>query len=161
MKKKISGIQSGVSGEYFVAAELSRRGYLCSITLKNTKGIDILVSNETSSKLVGIQVKTNNSKRKAWLLNKKAEKIAEDNLVYVFVNLKELNELPDFHVVPSKIVAQQVKEGHAQWLRTPGKKGQKHKDTSMRMFVDSKDKFKNSWNILEELLSEQAISRPT
>ena len=35
--KKISAIQSGVAGEYFVAAELSRRGYLCSITLKTPR----------------------------------------------------------------------------------------------------------------------------
>ena len=34
---KISSILAGVSGEYFVAAELSLRGYLCSVTLKNTK----------------------------------------------------------------------------------------------------------------------------
>jgi len=151
--KKISGIQSGVSGEYFVAAELSRRGYLCSITLKNTKGIDILVSNENSSKLVGIQVKTNNSTRKAWLLNKKAEELSEDNLVYVFVNLKELNELPDFYVVSSKEVAQHVKDGHRQWLDTPGIKGQKHTDTSMRMFQDENDKYKGKWDIIEKLLS--------
>jgi predicted AAA+ superfamily ATPase len=69
--EKISVIQSGVSGEYFVAAELSRRGFICSITLKNTKGIDVLVLNEHSKKLVGVQVKTNNSSRKAWLLTKK------------------------------------------------------------------------------------------
>ena len=46
---KITPILAGVSGEYFVAAELSRRGYICSITLKNTKGIDVLVCNEDAS----------------------------------------------------------------------------------------------------------------
>ena len=51
---KISSILAGVSGEYFVAAELSRRGYICSVTLKNTKGIDILVCNEDSTKTLGI-----------------------------------------------------------------------------------------------------------
>jgi len=29
---------SGVSGEYFVAAELSRVGYIASITLRKTRG---------------------------------------------------------------------------------------------------------------------------
>ena len=152
MTKKISGIQSGVSGEYFVAAELSRRGYLCSITLKNTKGVDVLVSNESSSRLLGVQVKTNNGERKAWLINKKAEKLSEDNLVYVFVNLKKLNELPEFYIVPSKVVAKQVEEGHEEWLHTSAKSGKKHKDTSMRMFRDPDDKFKDKWDIIEELL---------
>jgi hypothetical protein len=56
---KISSILAGVSREYFVVAELSRRGYICSVTLKNTKGIDILVCNQDSTKTLGIQVKTN------------------------------------------------------------------------------------------------------
>lgn len=33
---------AGVAGEYFVAAELSRRGFIASITMRNTRGIDIL-----------------------------------------------------------------------------------------------------------------------
>lgn len=57
-QNKVSTILAGVSGEYFVAHELSRRGYICSVTLKNTKGIDILVCNEEATKTLGIQVKT-------------------------------------------------------------------------------------------------------
>lgn len=152
MNKKVTGTQSGVSGEYFVAAELSRRGYLCSITLKNTKGIDILVSNESSSKLIGIQVKTNNSKREAWLLNKKAETISEENLLYIFVNLNGLGELPDFYLVSSEEVAKSVRDGHENWLSTPGKKGQARTDTPMRMFL-SDGTHKNNWTLLENILS--------
>mgnify|MGYP003393054714 CR=1 FL=1 len=47
-------VLTGVTGEYFVAAELSRRGYLASITLRNTKGVDILCSNADVSRSVGI-----------------------------------------------------------------------------------------------------------
>ncbi|HRZ29009.1 MAG TPA: hypothetical protein P5295_19525 [Spirochaetota bacterium] len=72
---KIPSILSGVSGEYFVAAELSRRGFIASLTLKNTIGIDILVSNSEATKSVGIQVKTNQSSRKAWVLNEKVKNI--------------------------------------------------------------------------------------
>ena len=75
---KISSILAGVSGEYFVAAELSRRGYICSVTLKNTKGIDILVCNEDSTKTLGIQVKTNQINKREWILNEKYEKKSED-----------------------------------------------------------------------------------
>jgi hypothetical protein len=57
MSKKVSSILIGVSGEYFVAAELSRRGYVASITLRNTRGIDIVASNENGNKTVNIQVK--------------------------------------------------------------------------------------------------------
>ena len=47
---KLSKILSGVSGEYFVAAELSRRGYIASITLRNSRGIDILCATEDRGK---------------------------------------------------------------------------------------------------------------
>ncbi len=148
MKDKISAVLTGVSGEYFVAAELSRRGYIASITLRNTKGIDILASNEDASKSVGIQVKTNQGKRKAWLLNKKAEGYFEKDLFYIFVNLKGEGEKPDFYVVPSKVVADFAREDHKKWLETPGKRGQEHKVTSMRMFKDYDDKYLERWDIL-------------
>ena len=31
----------GIAGEYFVAAELSRRGFIASISMRNTRGIKI------------------------------------------------------------------------------------------------------------------------
>ena len=59
---KLPGIQVGVAGEYLVAAELSRRGYVATLTLRNTWGIDILASNLDATKAVGIQVKTANER---------------------------------------------------------------------------------------------------
>ena len=153
MKKKIPSekippVLTGVSGEYFVAAELSRRGYIASITLRNTKGIDILASYQDASKSVGIQVKTNHGKRKAWVLNKKVEDYFEKGLFYVFVNLKGRDERPDFYVVPSEVVSNFVREDHKKWLETPGKRGQEHKDNPMRMFKDEDDKYLEGWDKL-------------
>ena len=146
--EKIPSILSGVSGEYFVAAELSRRGYIASLTLKNTKGIDVLVSNAEATKFIGIQVKTNQSARKAWLLNEKNEKYYADNLFYVFVNLKNIDSFPDFYIVPSKTVAHHLKSSFRKWLDTPGKKGQPHKDNPMRMFKEEKDEYLGKWELL-------------
>ena len=149
MKKIKKGILAGTSGEYFVAAELSRRGYIASITLKNTKGIDILVSNEEASKTVAIQVKTNSSERKAWVLNEKAEEYKGPALYYVFVNLKnKVDVRPDFHIVPSEVVANYIKKEHDEWLLTPGKRGQPHKETPMRMFGDKDDAYLEKWEKL-------------
>ena len=79
---------TGIAGEYFVGAELSRRGYVASITLRNTRGIDILASNADATKSVGIQVKTNQEAGKKWILNEKIEKNVATNLFFVFVRLK-------------------------------------------------------------------------
>jgi hypothetical protein len=120
---ELSSILCGVAGEYFVAAELSRRGYIASITLRNTRGIDILASNSDASRQVGIQVKSNRGNKAVWLLNQKAEDYFADNLFYVFVNLKEIDQRPNFYIVPSEIVANSIKVRHQSWLNTPGKHG--------------------------------------
>jgi len=148
-KKKISSILTGVAGEYFVAGELSKRGYIASITLRNTMGIDILVSSKDARKSVGIQVKSTKYNVNHWLLNQKAEDYYADNLFYVFVNLKEEYQRPDFYVVPSKIVARYIKKSHKKWLKKSSKKGKKHKDTPLRKFVDKKRVYSENWKILK------------
>jgi hypothetical protein len=72
-ESKIPSGLAGVAGEYFVAAELSRRGWIASITLRNTRGIDILATNASASRSVTIQCKTRQQKAKKWLLNEKCE----------------------------------------------------------------------------------------
>ena len=59
-----TSLLAGVAGEYFVAAELSRRGFIASITLRNTRGIDIVVTNKDATKTVTIQCKTSRKKRR-------------------------------------------------------------------------------------------------
>jgi hypothetical protein len=144
IEEKLNSVLTGVSGEYFVAAELSKRGYLASITLRNTKGVDVLCSNSDASKTVGIQVKTNKGTKRSWILNQKAEDYFADSLYYVFVCLNNNQKHPDYFIVPSKVVASYCKSGHSNWLNTPGKNGQQHKDTLMRKFDDVKEE----WNLL-------------
>ncbi len=143
-----TSLLAGVAGEYFVAAELSRRGFIASITLRNTKGVDILCSNQDASKTIGIQVKTNRGKTRSWILKQKAEDYMADDLFYVFVNLNDGEGHPDYFIVPSNDVAKYVRESHANWLDKPGKKGQKHNDTTMRQFLDRDEKYRNKWELL-------------
>ncbi len=149
MKSKISSILAGVSGEYFVAAELSRRGFICSVTLKNTKGIDILVCNEDATRTIGIQVKTNQINKSEWLLNEKSEQLVDKNIFYVFVTFKNINELPEYYIVPSKVVASHVKTNHRKWLSGDGKKGRKRNDSNMRKFKDPEKGYLDNWKILK------------
>lgn len=145
---KLSAVLSGVAGEYFVAAELSRRGYLASITLRNTKGVDIVCSNSDASKSVAIQVKATSKSGRFWVLNQKSEDFYADNLFYVFVNLNDYSKKPDYFIVPSKTVAQYIKETHKQWLSTPGLKGQAHNDSTMRKFSDIDEEYLDRWELL-------------
>jgi len=138
----------GVSGEYFVASVLSQLGYIASLTLKNTRGIDILVSNLEASRLVGIQVKTNQGSKLKWILNAKDEGFVADNLFYVFVNLKGPQERPDCFIVPSPTVADHICNDHRKWLGTLGKNGQPHKDSQIRNFSDESRQYLERWDLL-------------
>jgi hypothetical protein len=136
-----------VSGEYFVAAELSRRGYVASLTLRNTRGIDILASNRDATKSVGIQVKTCRETGPHWMLNKKAEADLAENLFYVFVRLPQ-SALPIFYVVPREVVAKYVRDNHQEWLATPGRGGRPHIDTDVRIFKDPEGLYRDRWDLL-------------
>lgn len=138
----------GVSGEYFVAAELSRRGYVASVTLRNTRGIDILAATADATRSVGIQVKTNHGKKKDWILNQKAEDNRSKTLFYVFVNLNGSNQRPDYHVVPSEVVADYIKRNHQEWLAKPNLAGKPHRDQSIRKFKDPANEYRDRWDLL-------------
>ena len=148
---RLKPLLSGVAGEYFVAGELSRRGYVASITLRNTRGIDILASNADATRTVAIQVKTRQDTGTAWVLSQKQEELPDSGeaqqLFYVFVSLNGAGA-PSYHVVPRAVVAKFIRSNHAQWLATPGMKGQAHKDSSMRKFVDSKGTYRDAWHLL-------------
>jgi len=138
----------GVAGEYYVAAELSRRGYIASITLRNTKGVDILVSNIDATASVGIQVKTSKGSKPEWVLSSKVEKDElAANLFFVFVRLNDGGH-PDYHVVPAATVAATVAKEHQDWLNTEGRGGRQHQDNPMRKFRDHEGKYLDAWDSL-------------
>lgn len=138
----------GVAGEYFVAAELSMRGCLASVTLRNSRGVDIIASNADASRIVSIQVKTNKSGRSSWILNKKAETFSSENHFYIFVALGSLGSRPDFYIVPSFDVANHTSRTHADWLAGTQKNGSERRDSNMRNFKDGDEKYKERWDIL-------------
>jgi hypothetical protein len=140
----------GVAGEYLVAGELSLRGYTAGITLRNSRGVDIVVSLPDGSKSFSIQVKTSSGKTKKWMLNKKAEETAAPNHFYVFVQLsRDPLQRPCFHVVPSKVVARHTRDTHAAWLKGTKSDGTQRKDSAMRNFRDFNDEFLEAWDLLK------------
>jgi len=139
---------AGVAGEYFVAGELSRRGYIASISLRNTRGIDIVATNAEASRSITIQCKTSQVARKVWVLNEKSEEFVSATHFYVFVALGGVSERPTYHVVPSSDVAKQTRELHREWLLKPGRGGRKHVDNAVRNFSDRRDAYLERWDLL-------------
>ena len=144
----LSSILCGVSGEYFVAAELSRRGYIASLTLRNTRGIDILASNVEATRSVGIQVKTGQGAERSWLVGRHVEEGTAENLFFVFVRLNS-GGAPAFHVVPRAEVARFAGERYRRWLKRPGRRGQAHDAANpIRKFQDPNDEYLDRWELL-------------
>lgn len=112
----------------------------------------MLIATADASASVGIQVKTNQGSRKEWLMDKKAEESAMENLLYVFVNLNGTTGTPTYHVVPSQVVADYICKSHQEWLTGTPVRGKERKDTSMRVFEDPSGEYLGKWEVLSSLL---------
>ena len=109
---------TGMLGVYLVAAELARHGYIASPTSRSARGADILVTDARCSDAFSVQVRTNAALTSYWLLNEHAKDMVSDSHIYVFVNLKKENTPPEFFVVPSQVVADNMwieKHGGEKW----------------------------------------------
>lgn len=142
----MNNINIGNAGEYFVAGELERRGFTVGVPMSNVKDYDLLCINK-NGKHFALQVKTTSDGRNKWLLSKKNEEISAKNVLYVFVHLHQL-DMPTYFIVPSKYVAETVKNSHKDWLSKKSKSGKPHKDSDMRTIMFEDDTYLNKWEYL-------------
>lgn len=144
---KISPNSVALAGEFAVLSQLSLRGYNASMTLGNTKGIDILVQNPTSRERFQVEVKTNLERRNGpshsklfgkfvtdWQMHAKHEKEDAD-IFYCFVHINQNRKDSQkydyrFFIVPGAVVAKYVTAEHALWLKAD----KSHKDNLRRLF---------------------------
>lgn len=87
---------SGLAGEFFVAAELLKRGYQTSLTLGNAKSTDLFAQCPVSGSVIPVQVKAL-SDRNWFILRRDA--VRRDH-VYVFVILNKPGAATQYFVVP-------------------------------------------------------------
>lgn len=104
---EIQRSSTGLSGEYFVAAELLRRGFSVGITMGNAKAIDILAEKDGHQYI--IQVKAIFKKKNiGWPMMR--DKVNE-KIFYIFVNLNgdKMNG-PDYFIANGKETKRKVKQ---------------------------------------------------
>lgn len=148
MKDKNKTISTGNVGEYYVAAELERRGYSVAVPMSNVPTFDLLAIDRSDySHQIAVQVKTSSNGKARWMLSKKDEDRSESNFYYVLVTFKD--SYPEFYIVPAKIISERIKDNHQAWLATPSKCGQLHQDQNMREFRDDAGEFKDRWDLLK------------
>jgi hypothetical protein len=144
---------TGVAGEYFVAAELSRRGWIAVLTLKNTPNIDLIATTPDGKRTVNIQVKTRSAaNRKGWIFDRGIETIVPGNNFYIaLVDLQETDSKPDYYIIPKNLLAKWIGKGHRDWLAAPGRKGRARVDNPIRALPKSQfhvfEEYHNNWNL--------------
>lgn len=95
-KKRADGQLSGLAGEFFVAAELLKRGIQTSVTFGNAKSIDLLATNPETDEQFTVQVKTLRYKNWFPIDCSKANAVH----VYVFVLLNRPGQPVEYFIVP-------------------------------------------------------------
>jgi hypothetical protein len=148
----------GTAGEYFVCAELCRRGYLALLTPKNNPLFDVIASTEDGSKTVSIQVKTRSiGNKQGWKLGKSiTAKKNNPDLFVVLVNLQE-EGLPEFYIYQYDALAEIVEKNYRSYIAEPKRDGTKRKDVEFRwhntnLFTEDDRNRKNNWKLIEERL---------
>ena len=70
----------------------------------------------------------------------------------------------EYYIIPAAEMARNVNEAHEIWLKTPGKKGQPHKDNPVRtvhlpprksISEWSLDGYKNKWELITDHLDQE------
>ena len=144
---------TGVAGEYFVAAELSRRGWIAVLTLKNTPNIDLIATTPDGKRAVNIQVKTRSiANRQGWVFSRNIETPVPGNNFYVaLVDLQGMDSKPDYYIIPKNLFAKWIAKGHREWLAAPGREGHVRVDNPIRAIKGSQlhvfQKYHNNWNL--------------
>lgn len=106
--KRADGQMSGLAGEYFVAAELLKRGVQAAFTLGNAKAVDLHAHNASTGRNFNVQVKALRSKG-GFLVSH--DKIVAEH-VYVFVLLNKPDEAVRYFVVSGEVL-----KASPQWFR--------------------------------------------
>lgn len=119
-----------LAGEYFVAAELYRRGFSVGMTIGNAKAIDILAYKNGLA--IAIQVKAiRNKKSVGWPIMR--DKV-ENGIIYIFVNLNDQDH-PDYFICTSDEAREKVKQYETRGI--------------IDLVTLRKDDFKDKWDKLE------------
>jgi hypothetical protein len=102
-------IRTGIAGEFFVAAELSKRGWIATLTAKNTPDVDVLVSRPTGDTHARIQVKARTPAYSyAHRVGRELKLVGERDFL-VLVDLGGEGETPRYWVIPTLVAAGLIK----------------------------------------------------
>jgi hypothetical protein len=150
---------TGAAGVYSVAAELSVRGWIASLTWGNAPRTDILAQRLDPPLVAAIQVKTRLTGD--FQVGKSGEKAApaDSNEWYVLVSLREPGERPDFYVVPRNHMSAFIYVGFRRWVADAPSR--RNINSTARTFKpDAFSEYKEAWERLNNPASTALCHLP-
>jgi len=146
-----SNARTGAAGAYWTAGVLALHGWDASPTPGNTPRTDILAQHHAHQTLIAVQCKTKSGK--GWFMlteSCEAASLPGRNEWFVLVALHGVDARPDFFVIPRNVVAAYVYVSYRSWLSAPTKKGEPHKETTMRnVEEEAVSCYRERWDLLE------------
>lgn len=151
----------GTAGEYYVCAELCRRGYLALLTPKNNPLFDVVATTQDGVRSVSIQVKTRSvHNTQGWKLGADISKgHAPHGLFVVLVNLEAFG-LPEFYVYEYPVLSERVAQVYHAYISKPKRDGSQKKEVGFRWFdessfIDDDHSRKNNWQLIINALGSE------
>ncbi len=148
----------GTAGEYYVAAELSKRGILNVLLPENIQDDDIMIAKKDSKEIGFIQVKSCYPKRgksfpvtTGTIGGNYKQKPDNQYIIFVWLGDADKNEPPKYWITTKKEVGHMISE----WLeKNPGKESRKLRfgipEIGQKMGLNVKKEWENNWDILKE-----------
>jgi hypothetical protein len=149
------GTLIGNAGEYYVVAELLKRGIIAALAPRNSPDFDILATKGTQA--VRIRVKTKSEEYDIWQWSAKKDGvifrgISQLNEYSVWVNLTADHHLMDYFILPTSLLDTWLDKDFQTWLKTFGKKGQPHDPSNPKRnlpypeYREKLEPYRNNWS---------------
>lgn len=148
------GALIGNAGEYFVIAELLKRGIIAAQTPRNATAFDILATD--GNRTVKIRVKTKSAQYDHYQWNIKTDgsifrMLSEKDDYVILVNLNPGNKRPNFYIVPTILIDEWLRRDFDKWVKTRGARDQqrdpknKGRHLEHHNYVDVLEKYEDAW----------------
>jgi hypothetical protein len=114
MTKQAQKHTLGLAGEFFVAAELMRRGILASVTYGNAKRADVIALSASGTKAVVVEVKSTSSQK--WVIGNSVPE--PSNQIWVLVHLPtDQTSHPSYFILTSRNLNDILMPGDAEYRK--------------------------------------------
>ena len=162
MKGKIKageGTLIGNAGEYYVVAELLKRGIIAALAPRNAPSFDILATR--GNRTVRIRVKTKSQEYPIWQYSVKKDgsifhHFSKDGDFTVLVDLAIETKDLKFYIMPTCKIDEWLRKDFKEWIEAPGKNNRPHASTNKKRnlsqvkYIQELSECLNKWEKLWE-----------